>query len=366
MKTPIRVLGASVVSVVLCLIATVACWQQPDPWAAILIWPHWFWLIPALLLTGLSWHRNAKWFATLTGLGWLAFAGFFIEELHWHPPGLAPAGEKLRVVSLNCAGGNKLAAAEVINLNPDIAFFQESPDAHDIAAVARQLYGRDAGLALGGRKVASAEVIALNPDIRVDHHSPATPEVTAVAHSRNSPHTVLTIGADTMIIARGQVTPVAVENPWNMNFTEARVTLTNGLQVAVICLRLMPYSLRADVWSPDYWDTQAEVRRRQHMLLDRLIKRLDNIPRELPLIVGGDFNLGGNDALLRRLKPRLHDTFLSAGSGLGNTLINEFPFVRIDQIWINDAVYATQVFVQRTENSDHRMVIADFVLPRNR
>jgi endonuclease/exonuclease/phosphatase (EEP) superfamily protein YafD len=85
----------------------------------------------------------------------------------------------------------------------------------------------------------------------------------------------------------------------------------------------------------------------------------------MPLIVGGDFNLAGNDALLRRLKPRLHDTFLISGTGLGNTLINEFPFVRIDQIWVNDAVRAAHVFVRRTENSDHRMVIADLVLPRN-
>jgi len=68
---------------------------------------------------------------------------------------------------------------------------------------------------------------------------------------------------------------------------------------------------------------------------------------------------------LRRLKRRLHDTFLIAGTGLGNTLINELPFVRTDQIWINDGMRAAHVFVRRTEHSDHRMIVADLVLPRN-
>ena len=84
----------------------------------------------------------------------------------------------------------------------------------------------------------------------------------------------------------------------------------------------------------------------------------------MPLIVGGDFNLAGNDALLRRLKPRLHDTFLVAGTGLGNTLINEFPFVRIDQIWASDHFQPLQVTVHRTQYSDHRLVVADLILRR--
>jgi len=319
MKTPRRVWIAGVASIAFCLFVAVMCWWQPDAWAVFLMWPRWLWLVPGLLLAALSWHRLAKHFAVTAGILWLGYAGVFVEELHWHPQPATPAGVPVRVVSLNCDLGNKMAAAEVITLNPDIAFFQESPTGRDVAAVAQRLYGPEAGFAVTG---------------------------------------------NTALIARGHVTPVAVARPWNGHFTEARVSLTNGSQVAVICLRLWPYNLRADVWTPDCWRDQADVRRRQRELLDWLIERTNGIPRDLPLIVGGDFNLAGNDALLRRLKPRLHDTFLSAGTGLGNTLINEFPFVRIDQIWTSYDIHPTRVFVRRTVNSDHRMVVADLIIRR--
>jgi len=320
MKIPARVWIASVASIAFCLFAAVICWWQPDSWAVFLIWPRWLWIVPGLLLAGLSWHRPAKRFGVVAGLVWLVYAGIFVEELHWHLRPSVPAGVPFRVVSLNCAGGNKLAAAEVIALNPDIAFFEESPSAREVAEVAHKLYGTDAGFAVNG---------------------------------------------DTSLIARGRVAPVDVARQWKMHFTEARVTLTNGSQVDAICVRLWPYNLRADVLTPDCWRDQADVRHRQRELMNWLIERMDSIPCDVPLIVGGDFNLAGNDAMMRMLKPRLHDTFLVAGTGLGNTLINEFPFVRIDQIWASDTVSASRVFVRRTINSDHRMVVADLVLPSN-
>ena len=321
MKTSVRVWSASVASIAFCFFVSAVCWWQPDAWAAFLIWPRWLWLAPALLLTGLSWHRSAKRFAMVAGLVWLVYVAIFVEELHCHPHPSVPTGVPVRVVSLNCDCGNKLAAAEVIALNPDIAFFQESPTTREVAAIALQLYGRDDGFVVTG---------------------------------------------NTSLIARGRVTPVAVARPWNMHITEARVTLTNESQVAIISLRLWPYDLRTDLWTPDCWRAQADARRRQRKLIDWLIERTAGIPRDIPLIVGGDFNLAGNDALLQSLKPRLHDMFRAAGTGWGNTLINEFPFVRIDQIWGNDAVHAAHVFVQRTKNSDHRMVVADLNLPRKR
>ena len=323
MKTFVRVWGASGISIICCLFMMVVSWWQPDGWAVVLIWPRWLWIAPGLLLTGLAWHKGAKRFAVTGLLAWLIYAGLFVEELHWHPQPSAPAGVPVRVVSLNCAGGNKFAAAEVIALNPDIAFFQESPSRSEVARVAHQLNSLDPSFAM----------------------------------TRDT-------AGDTSIIARGHIELVPVARPWNIHFTEARVTLSNDIQVAVICLRLWPYDLRVDVWTPDCWRTQADVRHRQRELMNWLVERIADIPRNLPLIVGGDFNLAGNDAMVQLLSPRLRDSFCVAGTGLGNTLINEFPFVRIDQIWVSDNIQPAHVFVRRTVNSDHRMVVADLILPR--
>jgi endonuclease/exonuclease/phosphatase (EEP) superfamily protein YafD len=99
--------------------------------------------------------------------------------------------------------------------------------------------------------------------------------------------------------------------------------------------------------------------------MEWLVRQLDSIPKDVPVIVGGDFNIGGRDALFRRLRPRFHDAFREGGIGWGDTLINEFPFIRIDQIWVSDHFRAASVVARRTEHSDHRMVICDLVSVRN-
>ena len=304
-----------------CLGMAAVCWWQPDPCAALLIWPRWLWVGIGLGSALAGWHRPAQRLALGLCLLWLGFAALFVEEIHGHRPVPRLDGEPLRVVTVNCYGSNPRVAMEVIQLNPDLVLFTESPIQREVATVAQQLYGMDAWVA-------------------------AT--------------------ADTSIIARGRVAAVPVPPPWNDHFAEARVTLANGLERAVIAARLSPYDLRADVGSPRYWRVQCAIRRQQRAQLDWLVQRIAAIPPGVPLIVGGDFNLAGNDALLRSLQPRLHDTFRAAGTGLGNTLINEFPFLRIDQIWASAAVPAVHVVARRTEHSDHRLVIADLVLPRNR
>jgi endonuclease/exonuclease/phosphatase (EEP) superfamily protein YafD len=82
----------------------------------------------------------------------------------------------------------------------------------------------------------------------------------------------------------------------------------------------------------------------------------------VPLIVGGDFNAPAGDAVFRLLRPRLRDAFAEAGCGWGNTIINDFPFARIDQIWIGRHWQAIAVQAQPSAHSDHRIVIADLLL----
>ena len=66
--------------------------------------------------------------------------------------------------------------------------------------------------------------------------------------------------------------------------------------------------------------------------------------------------------LFRILKPHLRDAFAEGGSGWPNTIINDTPWSRIDQIWISHHFAVRSGQVLRTEYSDHRMVVIDLVL----
>jgi vancomycin resistance protein VanJ len=91
-------------------------------------------------------------------------------------------------------------------------------------------------------------------------------------------------------------------------------------------------------------------------------REVENIPADVPIILGGDFNLPAGDKLFRILPPRIRDTFRTAGHGWGDTLANDIPFVRIDQIWCDGHFRPISTRAQKTVNSDHRMVICDLLI----
>ncbi len=61
-------------------------------------------------------------------------------------------------------------------------------------------------------------------------------------------------------------------------------------------------------------------------------------------------------------RPRFADAFWSGRIGWGNTITNDRPVVRIDQVWTSDHFQPTAVFARETLNSDHRMVVCDLRL----
>ena len=93
-----------------------------------------------------------------------------------------------------------------------------------------------------------------------------------------------------------------------------------------------------------------------------LMGRLDHIEPDVPVVFGGDFNAPAGDALFSLARPRFHDTFAEGGRGWGNTVLNELPAERFDQIWSSACFRATSVIARKTVHSDHRMVVADLVL----
>ncbi|MFW5697628.1 MAG: endonuclease/exonuclease/phosphatase family protein [Fimbriimonadaceae bacterium] len=84
-------------------------------------------------------------------------------------------------------------------------------------------------------------------------------------------------------------------------------------------------------------------------------------------MVGGDFNTPPDADVTQALTGGLQDAFQQAGRGYGATAVNPYPaIVRIDQIWFSENLGATASWVHKTEHSDHRAVVAEFVYEHER
>ncbi|MBI3946045.1 MAG: endonuclease/exonuclease/phosphatase family protein [Armatimonadetes bacterium] len=320
-----RRLRLSLLSLSLALCAALAaCYAlRPDACAAVTLFPVWAWLAPGLVLAWAGWGRAQRRFGALVLLAWLGYLVAFAEEprslvrgwLRGDAQGASRAAATIRVVSLNCAGGSEVAAAEVAGAYPDIVLLQESPGRAAVEALGRRLFGAHA----------------------------------AAAWSR-----------DESVLARGALLGAAPSGRHGPG-TRARVRLASGTQVDVVSVRFVPPVARMDLWNPSCWRDQAANRRARRDEVRSLAGRLAGISPETPLVVGGDFNAPAGDATFRLLRPRLRDTFREAGLGWGNTAVNDFPFHRIDQIWISRHFRAVAVTARKTQHSDHRMVVCDMV-----
>jgi endonuclease/exonuclease/phosphatase (EEP) superfamily protein YafD len=318
---------ALALSVVLYLALTMIYLIQPDAFAAITVFPVWVWLVPGLTLAGLGWRPGSHRRVAVVSSAWCLVLLVMAEE----PTSLLRSltssetarraaerrHEAVRVVSSNCAVGNPNAAREVVTYHPDIVLLQESPSRDRVEALANQLYGVEG----------------------------------SVVH-----------GPDASLIVRGTLIPADLPPKLRSYFVQARVRLASGIEVEVVSVRFVPAVFRLDLWSPQCWCEQAENRNARREQVDAIVRRLKAVPEAIPVILGGDLNAPQGDAAFRPFLPRLRDTFHKAGRGWGNTMINELPFLRIDQIWSSRSVCPLNVVARTTRHSDHRMVISDLVV----
>jgi endonuclease/exonuclease/phosphatase (EEP) superfamily protein YafD len=144
-----------------------------------------------------------------------------------------------------------------------------------------------------------------------------------------------------------------------MYFVQARVSLSSRLEVEVISLRLAPGIVRGDLWSLDCWREQTANRQARREQLRAVARQVGALPRGTSVILGGDFNAPAGDAVFRLLRPTLRDSFREAGTGWGDTIVNDMPVHRIDQVWISSAFRAAGVVARKTRHSDHRLVVCD-------
>ena len=136
----------------------------------------------------------------------------------------------------------------------------------------------------------------------------AIPDVERIAATIYGGDASSWVNFDTAIMARGKVLPV-IAHPRQGFFAQAHVALRSGVSVEVISLRAMTPPFRMDLWSPDNWRGYAAHRQTQRGQFSVIGRQLQQIPQDVPVICGGDFNAPQGDPVAATMAPRLRDSF---------------------------------------------------------
>ena len=302
---------------------------QPDVFAAVTAIPPWCWLIACTGLVGVGFPAASRWERIVAGVLLFSFLILSIEQSRslsrsgWHSlfsrreDGDRP---ELRVVTINCSVGSRQAVDEVIRFGPDIVFLQESPNEQAVREMAQAMF-------------ASAASVVWSPDCS--------------------------------IVARGQLRPI---NRKETHFVQATWTLPDSQAMEVICIRLSPPIVRYDLWAPSCWTDHADIRRKHRAEGAAIASAFSSVPNKRPILLGGDCNAPSGDGTLQVWSSRLHDSFGTAGRGWGATVLNVLSVLRFDQLWCSDNLVALAIWSAKSQYSDHRLVVGDFILasPRRR
>ncbi|QDT66989.1 endonuclease/exonuclease/phosphatase family protein [Calycomorphotria hydatis] len=284
----------------LCAVMTITYWLRPNWATALTIFPAWCWLVFWLVAV---WQYRRRSFLVLCAL-WCLFIFLHVEECKSLLRAVTPIPEQensIKVITVNCSGSIK-ALEHAFLEQPDVALIQESPPRDSLENFVENLDG----------------------------------------------YTLLR-GIDTSIIARGTIEPVQLES-----FYTAGLASIGELELFVVSLRLETSDPRIDLWAPASWRDQWKLRLKQ---LDQIAKVNELIKGHEHLIVGGDFNVPQGDRVFHMLDQRLTDTFKSGGRGWCNTILNDLPVLRIDQIWTSKNFDCRNSFAKQINATDHRMSV---------
>jgi endonuclease/exonuclease/phosphatase family metal-dependent hydrolase len=332
MMTPVRRrLGWALVacSLGLHLLTIYAFARQPDRLAAFTVMPIWVWgslgvacssVAFYFLRASLSLILTGIWAVTiLLGADEARVLGNLTKEAPQPGPAKPSAGlPVIRVATLNCAHlhfGNP--SLDLAIWEPDIILLQEV-NPLDLKTIADRVYG--------GRG-----------DYRF--------------HNSNG------------IITRWRIKR-EVRNPM---FREQQLTIADpdGREIEVVNVHLTTAATNLQLWQRAAWTNHREnrqLRRQELSVALQLLEQTSPFP-ERPTLLGGDFNSPANDIVHAQLSRDFKDCFTTVGSGWGDTFQRRVPILRLD------CVYATRQFTPvrcravTTRMSDHRIVIADLILP---
>lgn len=304
----------TVLSCLLLAMTLLAYAFKPDFAKAITVFPFWCWAIggACLLLPEALFFRRRLLMVVL-GI-WLVATLFQFDSATSLVRGVVVTpGKKsedaIRVISINSTS-NINAVRDVKRFQPDILLIQESSWIRDLEEAALEIMGEEA---------------------------------------------TVFWSIDCSMIARGTIDEIE----WKPHFATGRVHLKNHEPILVSCLRLETPPFRLDLWDIDCWTDFARNRGRQRNELKQVLESIQNVDEQAPMLIGGDFNAPPHDAIFDVLRDDFHDAFREAGFGWGATITNDYPLIRIDQLWCSRHWKAEFVVAVPSNFSDHRMIICD-------
>lgn len=303
-----------------------------DKVAAITVFPFWAWGLLGLGMAGFAWLFTRQRLALGVALVWLVTILVFSDEtrplLRWWKtgpqPGMAapaPDGTKVRrIITFNCKAGfaNPKAPREVIPWQPDIVLFQETAQTSVLRQVAQELYGTD-------------------------------------------PTEHVVGSAECGIITRGRILRSVLGNL--PNSLAATIQFEDNTIIEVASIHLSGAETDVRLYTREALYKHAANRLDRRSELQKLLTVLTLMNGHPPSLIGGDFNAPAGDAVFRLMeKAGFRDAFAAAGSGWPDTYPNVAPMLRIDHQWSNDRLIPVRGRTVKSQHSDHRMIICDYIV----
>ncbi len=301
---------------------------QPDHFAAITVLPIWLWGAFGILLSAVAVYLlRVPLPVIITGV-WCVTILAGADEAHalMHigkpAPQRGPAADYqgssvMRVVSLNC---NMLLTGDpthdIAAWQPDILLLQDAP-APLVKEIADVLYGGK-----GDFRAWQTNGIVTRWKIQREVHSPTQ---------------------------RDQ--QVTIMRP-------------DGRSVEVVNVHLLSAATDLRFWMRTTWREHRINRALRHdelSLVRGVLGQSTDLPNT-PTLFGGDFNAPATDIVFRGLNGDFVDAFSAVGTGWGDTYQRHFPILRIDHIFATKHFTPVRFATITTPYSDHRMVVADFVM----
>lgn len=325
-----RLIGRSLLGASLLLqLFTVWCFARlPDHFAAFPVLPIWVWGGGGLVLALLGWYllrsrwswlMSAVWVVTLLGGADEARVLSHGDKSAPLPGPAAPANgvAVIRVITMNCAifaFGDP--APDLAAWAPDIVLLQDAYP-HQVRQIALALYGAKGAYC---------------------------------ARVSNG------------IVSRWQIQgEIAHPTPRDQ---QATLTLPDGSAVTVVNVHLASAATDLRFWRRSTWREHRinrALRLQELALVQQVLTRTTDFPNT-PTLFGGDFNSAASDIVLRQFDRDFVDAFSAVGTGWGDTYHRRFPILRIDHLFATRHFTPVRCHTVVSRHSDHRMVVADFVL----
>ncbi len=330
-----RKLGWTLVGLSLLLhVFTVYCYtRQPDRLAAFTVMPIWLWGGIGLLMSSVAFYFlraalslvvTAVWAVTLlVGADEARVLANFGKAAPEPGPAAPHEGQAvLRVLTANCGHfkhGNP--TTDIAAWNPDILLLQEVWP-HQAQQIAKAVFGEEG-------------------EVR--------------SHQSNAVATRWEIDASAIPL---------LDVPGRNQ--QVVINLPGGGSVAVVNVHLATAATDLRLWEREAWRKHRSNRALRRQELALALSVLDQTT-EFPAaaaIFGGDFNAPATDIVHYQLARDFDDAFSAAGTGWGNTYHRRLPVLRIDHIYATRHFTPVRARAVDTRESDHRMVVADFLMPK--